>query len=278
MKYCYHYSYILVLFLFFSLITSSQAEEKPKASNSPLVLLVPSQQAVISAKVETSIKTYKATEGGEVKKGELVVELDKEPFELQKNVLTARLAETRVQEKHWGAEFTRFKKLYDKSAVPETKLEEMRFRKDQTAERLENLESMIKVVELDIRYCNIKAPFNGRIVKKIAQRHEFLEIGDPIFKIINDSILHAIVHFKSALINDVKVGQMLRVKIQETSQTYLCKIVKVSADIDPESRTFKVVAELHNKSGKLKSGMFGLCLGVEKAKMKNKLNKVSLLR
>ncbi|MEA1926938.1 MAG: HlyD family efflux transporter periplasmic adaptor subunit, partial [Candidatus Auribacterota bacterium] len=101
-------------------------------------------------------------------------------------------------------------------------------------------------------------PFNGRLVEKLVNEYEYVRTGQPLMKIIDDNQLLAVMHLPSSEKNKIKLGQAMKIKIDETKTSHQGKIYKISGVIDPGSRTFEIKVLLDNKKGSLSAGMSGI--------------------
>ena len=103
--------------------------------------------------------------------------------------------------------------------------------------------------------CRIIAPFSGRVIDVLVEEHEFVDVGQPLIRIVNDSILTAQFLLPEEMFAKVKVGVPVKIYVASTQQTVEGIIRYIAAEVDPASCTFEVRAEVNNGAGKLRSGM-----------------------
>lgn len=228
----------------------------------PLVLLTPSKEAVISARVDSTIIKINIHEGMKVKKGDMALTLDKDQFELDKTVLLKELAKLSTRKNFLDSELKRFTKLIKGSVVSQSAYDNIKNQNDQINEEIKLVEGKLRIAELDISYCKIHVPFDGYITKVITHEHEYLERGNPIFKIICLNPLHVIVNVHESMVNQVKIGQDIDFRLRYSKDILQAKIIQIHPEVDPETKTIKVVAQLKNKNNRLKAGMIGTFLGI----------------
>ncbi|MCP4179222.1 MAG: efflux RND transporter periplasmic adaptor subunit [bacterium] len=263
---------LTIIFLFccifsFNILGSNTAIH---LEDNPLVILVPSREAVISSRIDTTVSKLYIKEGASIKKGATAVLLDSTPFVLEKNTLLRELEKLTTREKYLETVFERYEKLYKKSAVAKSVYDNAKFQSDQINNEQRTLESQLRILELDIGYARILAPFDGHITKIIVHEHEYVKRGDPVFKIITDQKIHVIINFHESLIHQLEIGQSVEFKLRYSNKIHTAKIIQILPEIDPETKTVKVIAEIDNKDSKLKIGMIGTCLGILKSTKEEK--------
>lgn len=105
--------------------------------------------------------------------------------------------------------------------------------------------------------CSIAAPFAGRVVEQKARAHQYIQAGQPILDILDDSAIDAEFIVPSGWVLIVKPGMTVQLAIDETHKTYEAKISRVGAKVDSVSRSVKVVAAIRGDYPELMAGMTG---------------------
>jgi RND family efflux transporter MFP subunit len=105
--------------------------------------------------------------------------------------------------------------------------------------------------------CAIAAPFSGRVVEQKARSHQYVQAGQPILDILDDTALDAEFIVPSGLVRSIKAGQVIQVAVEETRKTYPAKISRIGAKVDAVSHSVKVVAEIRGDYPDLMAGMVG---------------------
>ena len=78
---------------------------------------------------------------------------------------------------------------------------------------IKSREAEIENAKLNLSYTVITAPTNGRVSKVNAQPGQFLQAGQSLFSIIADTEPWVVANFKETQLNDIKVGQPVKVHI-----------------------------------------------------------------
>ena len=105
--------------------------------------------------------------------------------------------------------------------------------------------------------CGITAPFSGRVVEQKARAHQYVQAGQPILDILDDSALEAEFIVPSGWVRALKPGMVVQVTVDEARKTYPAKISRVGAKVDAVSHSVKVVAEIRGDFPELIAGMTG---------------------
>jgi membrane fusion protein (multidrug efflux system) len=105
--------------------------------------------------------------------------------------------------------------------------------------------------------CTITAPFSGRVVEQKARAFQYVQVGQAILEVLDDSILNAEFIVPSAAVTTLKPGTSLQIAIDETRKTYPAKIARIGAKVDAVSHSVKVTAEIRGDFPELMAGMTG---------------------
>ncbi len=110
-----------------------------------------------------------------------------------------------------------------------------------------------------VRKCVMTAPFNGRVVKRIATPFEYVSPGQPILEII-DGGLTLQIFVPSVWLRWLKPEQQFSIKIDETGQEYPARVTVLGARVDPVSQTLEIRADIQGSHPELLVGMSGSCV------------------
>lgn len=105
--------------------------------------------------------------------------------------------------------------------------------------------------------CNIAAPFSGRVAEQKVREQQYVQPGQPLLEILDDSILELEFIVPSKWLAWLRPGYAFRVKIDETGKTYPAKVLRLGARVDPVSQSVKLTATIDGKFAELVAGMSG---------------------
>lgn len=234
------YLYFAALLILFG--TSLRAQV-PESKSHVKIVLFPFREAVIASRITTSVADYKFKEGEAFSKGDTIVLLDDRQY---KHTYLKTKAILKFAEEN----YKRNKEMFERNTIGALDLEQCKL-------EMETAEANMKLAELDFLSCQIKAPFDGRLSKKIIRENEFVNVGQPIMEIIDDNKLLADMHLPSSMRKQVEIGKEMEFMIDETGISCKGTVYEISGRIDFGSRTFGVRVLVDNANRKLTAGMSG---------------------
>jgi RND family efflux transporter MFP subunit len=105
--------------------------------------------------------------------------------------------------------------------------------------------------------CSIAAPFGGRVAEQKVREQQYVQPGQALIDIIDDSVLELEFLVPSRWLAWLKAGSKFEVQIDETRKRYPAKFIRIGARVDPVSQSVKVAAAIDGKFPELIAGMSG---------------------
>ena len=105
--------------------------------------------------------------------------------------------------------------------------------------------------------CSVAAPFAGRVAEQKVREQQFVQPGQALLDIIDDSTLELEFLVPSSWLIWLRVGSGFQVQIDETRKSYPAKFTRIGARVDPVSQSIKVGAVIDGKFPDLMAGMSG---------------------
>nr|VFJ93583.1 MAG: RND family efflux transporter, MFP subunit [Candidatus Kentron sp. H]VFJ94173.1 MAG: RND family efflux transporter, MFP subunit [Candidatus Kentron sp. H]VFK00860.1 MAG: RND family efflux transporter, MFP subunit [Candidatus Kentron sp. H] len=105
--------------------------------------------------------------------------------------------------------------------------------------------------------CTLRAPFSGRVVEVKASEHQFVQTGEPLLEILDDSSIEIDFIVPSHWLAWLEVGLKFSVTINETGRGYPGEVLRLGARVDPVSQLVKVMGGISGRFPELMSGMSG---------------------
>lgn len=130
-------------------------------------------------------------------------------------------------------------------------LDEVRNRKAMLRQRRFEL----RLARQQLADTTIRAPFSGVVQERLATVGEYLTAGAPIATLVRVDPLRVRVEIPERDAADVRVGQAVRVLVQEGAAPRVGRIVRIAPALAEQSRTLSVEGELANP-GDLRPGSF----------------------
>lgn len=137
------------------------------------------QNVEVRARVESFLDKILFEEGSEVQAGAPLFELDKKPYEEKLASAKGKLAESTAALSKSTLDVTRLTALVSQNAAPQRELDAAVTSKQVNEANLASAEAQVKSAELDLGYCDIKAPLAGRIGAKEVSVGSLVGKGEP---------------------------------------------------------------------------------------------------
>lgn len=230
------------------LITSLLIWTKPVYSQTTKVsargLIRAFHRAEISTELNAKIKKINMREGDRFKKGDELIVFDCERYNAELKVAKAGANAAWI-------DYKTKKRLLAHNAIGKNEVQ-------LSAAQASKASAQAEVYKIINKDCQIKAPFNGRVVTSNVHAHEFPIKDKPLLVILDDSDLEIEMIIPSNWLTWVKGGERFNFKIDETGLVIEGVLDRIGAEIDPVSQTIKAFGVLTDSRQKnILAGMSG---------------------
>jgi multidrug efflux system membrane fusion protein len=141
--------------------------------------IVSSQSVAIRPQVSGTLVAVHFREGQAVKKGDLLIEIDRRPFEAALAEANARLAQDRARAENARADATRYADLVEKEFVTRQQYEAARAEASALAAQVAADEAAVERAQLNLSYATIRAPISGRTGRLLVHPGNLVSAGAP---------------------------------------------------------------------------------------------------
>lgn len=149
----------------------------------------------VRARVTGYLEKVAFREGQEVKKGDLLFEIDSRPFQAQVDQAEAKLKSDEAKLKEFTAEYNRNKILHDRRALSLEELQQSEAKREIVAADILGDKAQIVQAKLDLEFSRIVAPIDGRTGKADVREGNLISSqasGSPVLTtIIPQSLIYA---------------------------------------------------------------------------------------
>lgn len=205
--------------------------------------LSPRDYTTLAAEIGAKVNRIAVKEGQSFKAGQVLVTLDCSLVKAQQARAHAELASA----ENINAANRRLAEL---NSIGKVEL-------DTSASQVDKARAELAYVDATLAKCSITAPFNGRVAEQKAREQQFVQAGQPLLDILDDSALELEFIVPSRWLSWLKTGYPFKVVIDETGQTYPARIVRIGARVDAVSQSVKAAAVVDGKFKDLMAGMSG---------------------
>ena len=226
-------------------VAAFAADPAPPAA-APLQIrakLSPVRYAVISAEVGAKVEKLPFAEGARFRAGEALVVFESAVYRAQAD-------KARAQADSAERIVTAYRRLAEQGSVGQLELLSAEAR---AAEAKADKE----LTQVMLSKCTVSVPFAGRVGELRVREQQYVQSGQPLIEVIDDSTLELEFIATSASLAWLRIGQKFSVKIDETGKSYEAVLTRIGAKVDPVSQTIKLAASIQSGNAELLAGMSG---------------------
>ena len=224
-------------------VTAAAGTESSIGQESVRVLLSPRRYTTLAAEIGARIEQLPVAESSPFAEGDLLVS-----FECSSQ--TAQLARARAMLEAARKTLAANERMLQLNAIGQLELDVARTEVDKASAEERLYESVIAK-------CRITAPFSGRVVEQKVREQQFVQPGQAMLEILDDSVLEIEFIAPSRWLGWLRAGQGFRVRIDETGRSYPARVLRIGAKVDPVSQSIKIVGAIDGKFAELLAGMSG---------------------
>ncbi|MBF0342588.1 MAG: efflux RND transporter periplasmic adaptor subunit [Magnetococcales bacterium] len=115
----------------------------------------------------------------------------------------------------------------------------------------------VALMQATVSKCTLAAPFAGRVAEQKAREHQYLQAGQPILDILDDSHLEIEFIAPSLWLAWLKADMPFTLHVDETRRAIAAKVLRIGARVDSVSQSIKVTGAFTQANPDLLAGMSG---------------------
>ena len=197
--------------------------------------------AAVTVEVPGRVTSVLVDDGDYVRRGQTLLTVDLEQFDLQKSELETQLSlardilsrQERLRAQNIGTEV---QYLEAKNAV-------------------ERLEKAVAQLDLQRGKSGVTAPISGTIENKTVNSGEYAAPGQPLMQILDAATVKVVADVPETYLRTVKKGMAVRVDFPAIDGERTARVSDIGRTIDPANRTFEIEIALSNRDRALKPNM-----------------------
>ncbi len=204
-----------------------------------------SRRAVLSSRLAASIIELNAREGDGVKEGSVLVRLEDV-------ALKAALSAAEASDQAATRDLKRAEALLAKGAGTRNEVEN-------AATTAERSRSAVVAAREGLSYASIRAPFAGRIVRKLASVGDIVNPGQPLIEIEGAGGLEVVASIEGSVHQRLRIGQKIEVRLDGVVTPFGAAIHDLASSADPSTHRFTLRADIAS-APEVRAGLFARIL------------------
>lgn len=196
-------------------------------------------------------------EGDAVAKNEVLFRLDPRDASLRLQQARAALKTAEVQLASARLEWERAQRLLEKNAINPAQADRIRAQYEGAQAGVEQAKVSVAMAQKMLADATVRAPFAGVVTQVLKSEGEMATMMPPtVVLIIEDhSRLELKLRLPERALRDLEVGDSVTAEFTAIDTERKAEVIRISPQVDPQTRTIELVAMVDNQDRRLKPGM-----------------------
>jgi multidrug efflux system membrane fusion protein len=221
------------------------------------------QTVTVRPRVEGQLIDVAFREGQEVQAGEILFRIDPRPFEAALHLAQAQLAKNQAMLADAQHEAQRIAGLFERQAASERERSSAQALADATLAQVQADQAAVEQARLDLEFCTITAPINGRVGARLVDRGNVVKAHDTALVVIHQIdpiyIGFSLAEQHLPAVQRRLATETLRVAVRDTDASETPEtgaLTFVDNQVDRTTGMFRLKAEFANTEHRLWPGQF----------------------
>lgn len=214
-------------------------------------------EATIAAQVEGQVEKTRVDFGDRVSEGQELALIDTTAYDSLARQSAANLAKAKASAENAEQNLKRIQDLQKDKIASASQFDEAEALAKQGRAEVNSAEASDAIAQMNLSRSRVRSPFNGAVAERIASAGDYMKVGSPLFRLVNDSVLKFI--FQVPERNASFVTKKLQVRFNVDNypgETFTGSVYLISPAVSMASRAFSVGALVTNTDFKLKANTF----------------------
>lgn len=239
-------------------VTVAKVELLPMDRTIPVVgTLYPKDEATVSAEVEGRVEKTMAEFGDRLTAGQEIALIDTTTYEAQVRQTAASLAKAQASAANAEQTLRRIEELHKNGIASISDLDKAVADASQWRAEIKSVEATDAIAKLNLQRSHVRAPFDCAVGDRIATMGDYMRVGSPLFRVVNDGVLKYIVNAPERHAALVQKEQSVEFNVDAwPGLTFTGRVFLISPQVTAATRAFAFGALVPNPDRKLKASSF----------------------
>jgi multidrug efflux system membrane fusion protein len=216
----------------------------------------PVDQTALSFAVAGTVEKVEVKLGEEVEKGQVLAELDRQPFVLAVKDAEAGLAKAQAIVVERRANYERYVALYESNNASKAELDEARASFDSSKSQVNAAQAQLGLARRDLRKTKLRSPFNGTISVKEIEPYMELPVGKAVFGLDGEESGYEVsAAVPDSLLINLSVGDGAEVIFPTLNNRTVRGLITELGSRSRAASTYPVTVQLQEQYDDFRSGM-----------------------
>jgi multidrug efflux system membrane fusion protein len=216
----------------------------------------PVDQTALSFAVGGTVETVEVKLGEQVKKDQVLAELDRQPFVLAVKDAEAGLAKAQAIVVERRANYERYVALYESNNASKAELDEARASFDSAKSQVNAAQAQLGLARRDLRKTKLRSPFNGTISVKEIEPYMEVPVGKAVFGLDGEESGYEVsAAVPDSLLINLSVGDEAEVIFPTLNDRRVRGVITELGSRSRTASTYPVTVQLQKQYDDFRSGM-----------------------
>ncbi len=238
------------------LVTTEVVAAIPLDRTLPVVgTLFAKDEAMVGAEVEGKVERTGAEFGDRIRAGQEIALIDTATHEAQARLSAANLARAQATAVNAEKELQRVKSLGGIASPSD--VDKAQAQAEQAQAEGKAAEAAESIAKLNLDRSHVRAPFDAAVAERVVSAGDFVRVGAPLFRVVNDGVLKYIVQAPERCSGLVQKGQVVNFTVDAwPGETFSGRVFLISPQVNTTTRAFAFGALVTNDLRRLRANTF----------------------
>ena len=239
-------------------VTLAKVLEVQRDRTIPVVgTLFAKDEATLSAEVEGKLEKTMVEFGDRIQADQELALIDTSTYEAELLRAEANVNRANSVTANAEAQLRRVQALAVEKIAAASDLDQTRAAFEEARAGVKAAEAGRVIAKLNLEKSKVRAPFDAAVSDRIGSAGDYVRIGSPLFRIVNDRVLKFIVQVPERHASQIQKGQPISFTVDAwPNERFTGSVFLISPSVNTATRAFALGALVENKEGRLKANTF----------------------